>query len=91
MAQEKIGIGGDLIDEQSSEGGAALHLAANVDITRLLLEAGADVALCNDNDETPLDIAIERQSCAQVPVLLQFVHIDSTNRDTIHSHGSSLC
>ncbi|NIN67511.1 MAG: ankyrin repeat domain-containing protein, partial [Anaerolineae bacterium] len=49
-----------------------LHKAAfggNVELARLLLERGADVAAMTDDGRTPLDIAIERGHAELADVL----------------------
>ena len=63
-----------LINAQSTRGATALFLAAqagNTEVVKLLVDAGTDVDIANENDATPLFIAAREGHLEVVRLLLE--------------------
>lgn len=67
------------VQVRDSSGLTPLHYAASINVTesvRLLLEAGIDPAVTDDEDRTAYDIAVEYKRWANMGLLWQAMHAD---------------
>lgn len=78
--KELLSLPNQILDAQNKVGDTALHIAAargHTKVVEILLERGANADLCNKDDQTPLDLAMN-------PALRNIIQLNKSHRTINH-------